>query len=127
MMTRAATPPLLAELQHPESPAGQVAALRALKHEIVGHDQRKEAWIGWGIVPVVARVLRRGYGKKAAVPVAELNGAKEHVAPTRSRTDEEEACRQATIIVGSLSQGTKLKRCEQNVKEREEVEGEARE
>ncbi|KAL1987530.1 hypothetical protein VTN96DRAFT_3457 [Rasamsonia emersonii] len=105
-MARLETSPLLARLQNPESLADQVAALRALKHELIGHDQRKEAWISWGIIPLLSKVLalRRGNGKKAATS-GELNGTRKHSDTTRPRTDEEEACLQAVIIVGSLAQG----------------------
>lgn len=102
-MTRAASPPLLADLQHPESLAVQVAALRTLKHEIIGHDQRKETWIGYGIVPLIARVLRRGCGKRT--PVGELNGTRKQSDAVRTRTDEENACLQAIVIVCSLVKG----------------------
>ncbi|KAL1967310.1 hypothetical protein VTN77DRAFT_3356 [Rasamsonia byssochlamydoides] len=105
-MTRAETSPLLAQLQNPESLTEQVVALRALKHELIGHDQRKEAWISWGIIPLLSKVLalRRATGKKAATS-GELNGTRKHSDTTRPRTEEEEACLQAIIIVGSLAQG----------------------
>lgn len=103
-MTRAAAPPTLVELQNPESLGAQTAALRRLKNELIGHDQRKEAWIGWGIIPVLSRVLsiKRGSGKRATA--GELNGAGEH-SDKAGRTEEEEACIQAVIILGSLAQG----------------------
>lgn len=105
-MTRAETSPLLPRLQNPESLAEQAACLRALKHELIGHDQRKELWILWGIIPVLSRILSsyRGSGKKATV-AGERNGiSKDHDA-VRTRTEEEEVCLQAVIIVGSLAQG----------------------
>lgn len=107
-MTRAAAPSMLVELQNPESVAVQTAALRRLKNELIGHDQRKEAWVGWGIIPVLSRVLsfRRGSGKRAAA--GELNGSSEQGHKT-GRTEEEEACLQAVIILGSLAQGKSKK------------------
>src|SRR5436190_13714222 len=104
-MTRAVAPQILSELQDPESPAARIAALRVLKNEIIGHDQRKEAWIGWGIVPLLSRILaaRRGAGKKS-VP-RELNGNGKHSGRSTGRSDEDETCLQAIIIVGGLAQG----------------------
>jgi hypothetical protein len=105
-MTRAETSPLLYRLQNPESFAEQVACLRALKYEIIGHDQRKELWISWGIIPLLSRILAscRGAGKKATV-ARERNGINKDGDAVKTRTEEEEACLQAIIIVGSLAQG----------------------
>ena len=105
-MTRPSPPPILGELQSPESTASQIAALRGLKNEIIGHDQRKEAWISWGIVPILSKILassRRASGKRVVPP--ELNGEKELRRSGGNRTEEDEACLQAIIVVGSLAQG----------------------
>ncbi|PWY91278.1 armadillo repeat protein [Aspergillus heteromorphus CBS 117.55] len=101
-MTRASIPPLLLQLQNAESLSAQAAALRSLKNETIGHDQRKESWIRWGIIPVLANILaaRQPAGKAAAS--TELNeGAKLR----RPASEEDEACLQAVIILGSLAQG----------------------
>ena len=104
-MTRPSTPPILSELRSPSSPASQVAALRALKNEIIGHEQKKEMWIGLGVVPPIARVLNthKGSGKRRH---REVNGGVRHPDRRAGRTDEEEEARlQAIIIVGSLAYG----------------------
>lgn len=103
-MTRPSTPPILSELRSPSSPASQVAALRALKNEIIGHEQKKEMWIGLGVVPPIARVLNthKGSGKKRH---REVNGGVRPPDRRAGRTDEEEARLQAIIIVGSLAYG----------------------
>jgi hypothetical protein len=106
-MTRAEPSPLLAQLQNPESLTEQLVALRALKHELIGHDQRKEAWISWGIIPLLSKVLALRRGKKPAGS-GELNGTRKQSDATRQRTEEEETCLQAVIIVGSLAQGQYL-------------------
>ncbi|KAH8704204.1 armadillo repeat protein [Talaromyces proteolyticus] len=105
-MTREETSPLLARLLNAESASEQVATLRLLKHELIGHDQRKETWIHWGIIPLLSRILlsRRGGGKKAATS-SEQNGLRRRTDLTRARTEDEEVCLQAVIIVGSLAQG----------------------
>ncbi|KAK8130149.1 hypothetical protein PG999_002529 [Apiospora kogelbergensis] len=39
------------------SPADQLAALRALKHDTIGHVNKKQQWIQLGILPLLVRVL----------------------------------------------------------------------
>lgn len=103
-MTRPSTPPILTELRSPSSPASQVAALRALKNEIIGHEQKKEMWVGLGVVTPIVRILNasKGSGKRKG---REINGAVKYREKKVPRTDEEEARLQAIIIVGSLAQG----------------------
>ncbi|PYH90831.1 armadillo repeat protein [Aspergillus ellipticus CBS 707.79] len=101
-MTRASIPPLLLQLQSADTLSAQAAALRSLKNETIGHDQRKEAWIRWGIIPVLANILaaRQHTGKAAAT--TELNGGAKLRYPA---SEQDEACLQAVIILGSLAQG----------------------
>ena len=104
-MTRPSTPPILSELRSPSSPASQVAALRALKNEIVGHEQKKEMWVGLGVVTPITRILnthRSGGKKKCRDGIGDADNFNGKIA----RTDEEEARLQAIIIVGSLAYGT---------------------
>lgn len=108
-MARAATPQIISDIQNPDSTASRIEALRLLKNEIIGHDQRKEAWIGWGIIPLLSQILagRRGAGKKTTG--GEVNGhtRRQHLARSRSgRSDDDEVCLQAILIIGSLAQGT---------------------
>jgi hypothetical protein len=99
---------LLEQLRHPSSITDQVASLRTLKHELIGHDEFKETWITWGLVPLLSDILlsrRVTNGKKAVAP-AQLNGSRPHGDDvSRPQTEEEEAYLQAVIIVGSLAQG----------------------
>ncbi|EDN03504.1 conserved hypothetical protein [Histoplasma mississippiense (nom. inval.)] len=106
-MARAATPQIISDIQNPDSTASRIEALRLLKNEIIGHDQRKEAWIGWGIIPLLSQILagRRGAGKKTTG--GEVNGhtRRQHLARSRSgRSDDDEVCLQAILIIGSLAQ-----------------------
>lgn len=104
-MTRSSTPPILVELQNPSSYATQIAALKALKNEVVGHDQKKEAWIGYGILPLLSRILfsrRGGNGKRIS---RDVNGDNKLSEKRQLRTEEDDACLQAVIIVGSLAYG----------------------
>ncbi|KAL8841783.1 MAG: hypothetical protein Q9170_000816 [Blastenia crenularia] len=103
-MTRPTTPPILSELRSSTSSASQVAALRALKTEIVGNEQRKRAWVGLGVLIPIARILNtcKGSGKQSD---QNENGTAHRSRAAPSRTDEEEARLQAVIIVGSLAHG----------------------
>lgn len=100
------TSPLLAQLLNAETVAEQVTTLRLLKHELIGYDQRKEAWVQWGIIPLLSRVLSSKIGatKKATAP-DEQNGVAGRTDAIDDRTEDEEACLQTAIIVGSLAQG----------------------
>lgn len=81
-----------------------MAALRALKHEIIGHEQKKEMWIGLGVLDPLVRILKsqKGNGKKRH---RELHGNPMQTKRKGSRTDEEEARLQAILILGSLAHG----------------------
>ncbi|PKX88221.1 ARM repeat-containing protein [Aspergillus novofumigatus IBT 16806] len=87
-MTRTSTPPTLLQLQSADS----------LKNEIIGHDQRKEIYVKRGIIPVLTKVLtsRKLSGKSVTATVKESSGIK---------SEEDDACLQAIIILGSLTQG----------------------
>ena len=104
-MTRPSTPPILSELRSPSSPAKQVAALRALKNEIIGHEQKKEMWIGLGVVTYITRILKthRSTSKRRH------RESDDNISANRGPlgSDEEVARLQAVIMVGSLAQGGK--------------------
>ncbi|KAL2837870.1 armadillo repeat protein [Aspergillus pseudodeflectus] len=99
-MTRSVTPPIL-QLQNAESLSSQAAALRALKNETIGHDQRKEALVRLGILPMLAhflasRSLNGSPGRKGSSKHRDLPG---------SRAEADDAHLQAIILLGSLAQG----------------------
>jgi hypothetical protein len=93
-MTRASAPPILLQLHSPESVSAQVTSLRNLKNELIGHDQRKEAYVNAGVIPALAQVL-------TSRRPTEFNGSIQE----KSKSEELEACLQAILIVGSLAQG----------------------
>lgn len=41
-------------------PQGVVASLRRLKHELIGHDQKKDLFVRLGIVPPLVKILEGG-------------------------------------------------------------------
>ncbi|KAL8769840.1 MAG: hypothetical protein Q9209_004278 [Squamulea sp. 1 TL-2023] len=97
-------PPILSELRSSTSSTNQIAALRALKNEIIGHEQKKRTWVTLGVLAPLARILNtpKANGKRR-----ESNGSRltHHGNTAFGRTDEEEARLQAIIVVGSLASG----------------------
>ncbi|KAJ4347587.1 hypothetical protein N0V95_005281 [Ascochyta clinopodiicola] len=113
-MARSTIPPALAELSNPTSPEAQVAALRNLKNEIVGHEQRKELAVTHGVVRPLAALLkegaRRGGKRRHSNGAAqELQNGSAPSSQTRQAKDdwtaEDELRFQATLVVGSLANG----------------------
>lgn len=100
-MTRAEAPPIFLQLQNADSLSSQAAALRALKNETIGHDQRKEAWVRLGLIPILSNVLA-----SRALDKSELNNGSKQPELPGSREEADDACLQAIILVGSLAQGT---------------------
>ncbi|KAL4786743.1 armadillo-type protein [Aspergillus varians] len=100
-MTRAVTPPLLLQLQNADSLSSQAAALRGLKNETIGHDQRKETWVQLGLIPILANVLvSHSLGRNA-----ELKSGFRHRQLPGTREEANDVCLQAIILFGSLAQG----------------------
>lgn len=56
-MARPQSSPILAQIRSAKTVAEQTAALQALKNEIVGHVQKKEAWVGLGVLELIVRSL----------------------------------------------------------------------
>jgi armadillo repeat-containing protein 8 len=111
-MTRASAPNALYELRNPSTAEAQVEALRQLKNEIVGHDQRKELIVRHGVVRPLARILEGGRRKSAKRRRTETNGHK--AAGSSSRREEawateDEVRLQAVMVVGSLALGIVLR------------------
>ncbi|KAF2200261.1 ARM repeat-containing protein [Delitschia confertaspora ATCC 74209] len=107
-MGRTPISPAIVELINPNStPDQQVQALRDLKNEIVGHEQRKELAVRQGVVRPLVEILRaegrRGGKRKTGV----INGSGSFaVAETAQAWDITDEMRyQATLVVGSLALG----------------------
>lgn len=79
----------------------QTAALRSLKNEVIGHVQKKEAWIKLGVLEPIVRTLASARspgklnGKDAGVPL-----------PERPLSEEESVRLQALQLVASFANGT---------------------
>ncbi|PVH99642.1 ARM repeat-containing protein [Periconia macrospinosa] len=107
-MGRSSIPHALAELSNPSTPEAQVNALRNLKNEIVGHEQRKELAVVHGIVKPLAGLLKGGIrkGGKRRSNGGVTNGGGAAAAGRDSEWDVEDELRfQATLVVGSLANG----------------------
>lgn len=105
-MTRAAVPPILLQLQTPDSISSQITSLRALKNEVIGHDQRKEIYVAAGIVPTLASVLgSRWPGNQSAIESNSSVTQATRAYQFPAESEESEACLQAILIIGSLVQG----------------------
>lgn len=93
-MARTSSSSVLAQLPSLLSPDTRVAALRTLKNELIGHDEKKELWVRSGVLKPLATVMT-----SHVPPDMRTNKRAE------SRSEQEEARLQAIIIVGSLAQG----------------------
>lgn len=93
-MTRPASPSILAQFPSLSSPETRVAALRALKNELIGHDEKKEVWVRSGVLKPLATVIS-----------ANRSPDNRPSKRTDVRSEQEEARIQAIIVVGSLAQG----------------------
>ena len=93
-MARPPSPSLPDQLPTLSSPATRITALRALKNEIIGHDEKKEIWVRSGVLRPLSTVIA---SQKS--PDARADGR------AGRRSEQEEARLQAIIVVGSLAQG----------------------
>lgn len=99
-MARSQSPPILGQLRNARTLPEQTVALRALKNEIVGHIQKKELWVGLGVLDPIVRTLAssRSPGK--------LNGKDARLPVVQRPLSEEEGVRlQALQLVASFANG----------------------
>lgn len=76
------------------APDTRLAALRALKNELIGHEEKKDLWVRSGVLRPLRDVLNLRKRPGGSTP-------KRH----QDRSEQEEARLQAIIIVGSIAQG----------------------
>ncbi|KAK0252951.1 hypothetical protein B0A54_14395 [Friedmanniomyces endolithicus] len=79
----------------------QATALRKLKNEIVGHDQRKERLVCDGVVDMIVGVLSSQHGTTGSRK-SDANGP---APPTWSWTQKDEVRLQATFVICTLANG----------------------
>lgn len=80
----------------------QLSALRTLKNDIVGHDQKKEKWIENGVIELVVKVLDCSRFPSST----NGNDSRSRLPPSRTLTGEESLRLQALQILSSLANGT---------------------
>jgi armadillo repeat-containing protein 8 len=99
-MARAQSSPILAQLRGARSLVEQSAALRALKNEIVGHIQKKEAWISLGVLKPIVQTL------SSSRPSAKLNGKGSRLQlGNRPLSEDDGAKLQALQLLASFANG----------------------
>lgn len=108
-MGRSSIPPALIELSDATStPEAKLKALRSLKNEIVGHDQRKELAVRHGVVRPLAGILRtetRKGGKRRRGATNGNSSVAREAERTSDWSTEDELRFQNTLVVGSLANG----------------------
>ncbi|TKA25519.1 hypothetical protein B0A50_05380 [Salinomyces thailandicus] len=82
----------------------QAAALRDIKNDIVGHDQRKEVAVKHGIVDVLVEILAAG-NSRDGLRAGEAGTDGVSLRDTQSCSHGDDARLQALLILGSLASG----------------------
>lgn len=101
-MARPQNNPILAQLRSARTTPDRTAALRALKNEVVGHVQRKEAWVGLGVLePIVRTISSRSFAEKPNGKEPQKN---QFASPHLS--DEDGTKLQALQLVASFAHGS---------------------
>ena len=93
-MARPSPQSIASHLPSLSAPDTRLAALRALKNELIGHEEKKELWVRSGVLRPLRDVLDLPKRPAGITP-------KRH----QDRSEQEEARLQAIIIVGSIAQG----------------------
>lgn len=107
----------LSELHAAASVEDQIASLKRIKHQIIGHDQHKEALVSLGLTETLSQILgsaARPIGKRRRT---ETNGS----GPTTQLvdwSDLDELRLQATLVVGTLANGMHILRCRDPAKQK---------
>jgi hypothetical protein len=97
---------LLASLNSPLPDSSQLAALRHLKNELIGHDQKKESWVLEGLIPALVWCISPDRRDKWNAMVKTIhNGHDAREIGGAPPVDNDEIRFQATIILGSIAQG----------------------
>lgn len=102
-MARPSSPPVLAQIRNSRSPSEQIIALKALKNDIVGHQQKKEMWVGLGVVEPIVRIM---ISNKSQGRHNSKERYDDRFTPDSNALSEREMVRlQALCVIGSLANG----------------------
>lgn len=80
----------------------RLSALRSLKNEIVGHDQKKEKWVENGIIEPVVKILE---SSRSSPSTNGKDSSRGRVPASRPLTSEESVRLQALQVLASLANG----------------------
>ncbi|KAI1914746.1 hypothetical protein LOZ52_003871 [Ophidiomyces ophidiicola] len=94
---------IFADFRDPHAPYDRLTALRALKNDLVGHDQKKAMWIEKGVVPVLSAILFEPLSAEKD-PVTPADGAERLPVHRVDRAERDAIHREAVVIIGSLAQ-----------------------
>ena len=104
-MTGTLVPPLLADLQPSCSLRKRLHALKALKNEIIGHEQTKELWVSLGVLPLVVLNLQE-LPSSTEGQIEEPPDVEDGRLLRTQRTELEAARLQALVILDSFARGS---------------------
>ncbi|KAK2592752.1 hypothetical protein QQS21_009556 [Conoideocrella luteorostrata] len=99
-MARPQNSPILTQLRSAKTLPEQAIALQALKNEIVGHVQKKEEWIGFGVLDPIVRTLASNRSP------SKVNGKDVSIQLLpRPLSDEDSVKLQALQLIASFANG----------------------
>lgn len=100
-MARIQSPPILSQIRVARNYSEQVASLRALRDEVVGHAQRKEKWVEQGVLEPLVKILQNSRSP------SRFNGkdARNTIGQPRSLTDDELVRLHALQLIASFANG----------------------
>lgn len=103
-MTRPQNSAVFAAIRDATTFPDQIEALRSLKNEVSGHVQRKEKWVGCGILGPIVEILRASRSSMHYNP-RDSRGA---TMGLRRLSEEEQLCLQALQLVAIFANGKTL-------------------
>jgi armadillo repeat-containing protein 8 len=84
------------------SPTNRIAALRALKNDVIGDIQKKTLWVQHGLIPHIVMLLVSDTSERNA----NVKGTRPPFLAPEIFTDEETALLQALQLLASFANGT---------------------
>lgn len=100
-MPRLEATPILEQLRSATTYAERADALRSLKNDIVGHRQKKEAWVAAGVLEPVVKIL------ETCQTPGKRNGKESRFQPGSPEAAEEESVKiQAIQALSTFANGT---------------------